>query len=152
MYFLSKVDYRKYKKLDKIAYWFSFLLLFAVLIPGVGHSSGGASRWINIIPNRLTIQPSEITKIALVIFFASYLTDNRDKLGNLKEGFLVPLVKYLLPVILVLVIVQSHLSASILIIAVVAIMMIMAGSKLRYFITFGSIRSMSWWRSIIYCG
>jgi len=81
----------------------------------------------------------EIAKIALVIFFASYLTDNRDKLGNLWEGFFRPLILWLAPIILILIIVQSHLSASILIIGVVSIMMIMAGSKLRYFLTFGTI-------------
>ncbi len=131
---------------------FGFLLLFAVRLPGIGHESGGAYRWVYIIPNRLTIQPSEIMKIALVIFFASYLTDNRDKLGNMKEGFLIPLVKHLAPVILVLIVVQSHLSASILIIAVISIMMLMAGSKLRYFLTYGALRRRCSSRCFIHCG
>ncbi len=141
MFFLSKIDYRRYKKFDKIAYFGSFLLLFTVLIPGIGQESGGAKRWIWIIPNVLTVQPSEIAKVALVIFFASYLTDNRDKIGEFKEGFLIPLFKYFLPIALVLVLIQSHLSATILICLVIAIMMLMAGSKLRYFITFGTLRS-----------
>lgn len=139
MYIISKIDYRRYKTLDKIAYAITVLLLFAVLIPGVGYSAGGATRWINIKAIRLNFQPSEIAKIALVIFFASYLSDNRDKIGERWEGFLRPLILYLAPIILILIVVQSHLSASILIILVVAIMMIMAGSKLRYFFTYGTI-------------
>lgn len=139
MYIISKIDYRVYKKFDKLAYGMTILLLLAVLIPGLKWTAGGASRWIYIKPLKLTIQPSEIAKVALVIFFASYLTDNRDKLGERWEGFFKPIIQFLAPVILILVGVQSHLSASILIIAVISIMMMMAGCKLRYFFGYGSI-------------
>ena len=151
MYILSKIDYKKYKAFDKIAYGFTIFILLVVLIPGIGLSSGGATRWIYIKGTGINFQPSEIAKIALVVFFASYLTDNRDKIDQRWEGFLQPLVKYLAPVILILVGVQSHLSASILIILVVAIMMIMAGSKLRYFMTYGFAGAVAAGRSIIYC-
>lgn len=138
MYIISKIDYRIYKKFYKIAYWVSIVLLLAVLIPGLRWEAGGAARWIYIAPLRTTVQPSEFAKIALVLFFATYLTDNREKLGEKWEGFFRPLL-YLAPIILILLGVQSHLSASILIIAVIAIMMIMAGSKIRYFLTYGTV-------------
>ena len=102
-----------------------------------GLSSGGATRWIKI--GVINFQPSEIAKMVLVIFFASYLTDNREKLEERWEGFFRPLVLYLLPIIAILFFVQSHLSASVLIIAVISIMMIMAGCKMRYFLTYGSM-------------
>lgn len=152
MYIISKYDYRKYKKYDKIGYIFTILLLLAVLIPGIGYSSGGATRWINIKPIRLNFQPSEIGKIALVVFFASYLTDNRDKLEDKKIGFFEPIIKYLMPVILILLVVQSHLSASILIILVVGTMMIMAGSKIRYFLIYGgTIGARRTWCNVYSC-
>ncbi len=66
------------------------------------------------------------------------MTDNREKIEERWEGFLRPLVLYLAPIILILFLVQSHLSASVLIVAVVAIMMLMAGSKIRYFLTYGT--------------
>ena len=150
MYIISKVDYKRYKKYDKLAYGLTIVLLVAARIPGIGHESGGAWRWINLIPGRLTFQPSEIAKITLVIFFASYLTDNREKLEEKREGFWIPLVKYLAPVILILVILQSHLSASILIIAVIVVMMIMAGTKIRYFLTYGGIGAGGAFRRFIY--
>lgn len=150
MYILSKIDYRKYKHLDKLAYGVSILLLLAVLIPNVGAEHGGARRWIEPKGLGINFQPSEVAKIALVIFFASYLTDNRDKLEDRKEGFFKPILMFLLPVILILVVVQSHLSASILIIAVVFIMMLMAGVKLRYFLTYGSLRSSRSSRSYVF--
>ena len=48
MFVISKIDYRGYKVFDKIAYGVTIVLLLAVLIPGVGMSSGGATRWILI--------------------------------------------------------------------------------------------------------
>lgn len=150
MYIISKIDYRIYKRFDKLAYVVSIIILLAVLVPGLKWTAGGASRWIYIKPLRTTIQPSEIAKIALVVFFASYLTDNREKIGEKWEGFLRPIILYLGPVILILIGVQSHLSASILIIAVVCIMMIMAGSKIRYFVTYGTIRSNSVEYGVLY--
>lgn len=147
MYFISKIDYKKYKNLDIVAYVGSILLLLAVLIPGLGYTSNNATRWINL--KFTTFQPSEIAKIGLVVFYAAYLTRNRDKLGKFWEGFVKPFL-LLIPVILILIFVQSHLSATILIVLIVAIMMIMAGSKLRYFITFGLAGAVRWRRTFIH--
>lgn len=150
MYIISKIDYKIFKKFDKLAYGVSVVLLFAVLIPGVGMSSGGATRWIKL-GTALNFQPSEVAKVALVIFFASYLTDNRDKLDRKWEGFFRPLL-YLGFIVAILVGVQKHLSASLLIIAVTAIMMMMAGTRLRYFLGYGSIAAARWSRYFICFG
>lgn len=141
MYIISKIDYKKYKKFGKIAYIGSVIILLLVLVPGLGKSSKGALRWIKL-GTSMTFQPSEFAKVALVIFYASYLTNHREELGKFGAGFIKPIL-YLLPILGILIGVQSHLSASVLIILIVAVMMLMAGSKLRYFITFGSIRSCS---------
>lgn len=103
---------------------------------GYGYSSGGATRWINL--RFTTFQPSEVAKIGLVVFYAAYLTKNREKLSTLGGGFIKPLL-FLVPVLIILIVFQSHLSASILIVLIVAIMMLMAGSRLRYFVTFGTM-------------
>ena len=96
MLFISKIDYRYWKKFYKIAYIASIVLLLMVLIPGIGVSAGGAKRWINL---GVQFQPSELAKIGLIIFYASYLTDHKDELKDFKKGFLKPLV-YLVPVVL----------------------------------------------------
>ena len=96
MAIISKIDYKIYKKFDKVAYFGSIMLLAAVAIPGLGYSSGGATRWITL--KFTTFQPSEIAKIALVIFYATYLTNNREKLGKLWDGFLKPFL-FLVPII-----------------------------------------------------
>lgn len=136
MAIISKIDYKKYKHLDKVAYIVSIALLLAVLVPNLGREAKGAVRWLNL--KFTSFQPSEVAKVGLVIFYATYLSKNRDKLGSLWDGFIKPIL-FLVPVIAILIGVQSHLSASVLIILIISIMMIMAGTKLRYFITFGSI-------------
>lgn len=136
MIVISKIDYNIYQRFYKIAWIGSVIGLIAVLIPGVGISVNGAKRWIKF-PVFGSIQPSEITKLGLIIFFACYLTIHRNELKDLKNGFFKPLIYFLLPVIAILLGVQSHLSASILIILTVAVMMIVAGCKFSHFAIFG---------------
>jgi len=95
----------------------------------------GATRWIDL--GFISFQPSEIAKIGLIIFYASLLTKNKERLKEMWRGFFYPLM-FLLPVIGILVVIQNHLSATILIVMIIGIMMLMAGSRLRYFLTFGT--------------
>lgn len=134
MLFISKIDYRIYKKFYKLAYFGSIIALALVVIPGIGVDVKGATRWIDL--GFGSFQPSEIAKIGLIVFYAAYLTDHRTELSSFVEGFIKPLL-YLVPPIAILFFIQDHLSASIIIIAIISIMMIMAGSKLKYFLTAG---------------
>ena len=134
MLIISKIDYHFYRKFYKIAYWGSLGILLLVAIPGVGYTANGATRWINL--GFTTIQPSEIVKIALIIFYATYLSEHKGELKGLFSGFFKPFM-ILVPIILVLILVQDHLSASLVIILIVSIMMIVAGTKIKYFLTFG---------------
>ena len=136
MLVISKIDYKILSKFYKIIWIVSIIGLAAVLIPGIGVTVKGATRWIKF-PVFGTIQPSEITKLGLIIFFASYLTIHRNELKSLWKGFFKPILFFLLPAIAILLLVQSHLSASILIILTISVMMIMAGCKISHFIIFG---------------
>lgn len=133
MIIISKIDYKIYKKFYKIAYIGTIILLLSVKV--LGRNAKGATRWIDL--GFVSFQPSEIAKIALIIFFAAWLTKNKDNIKELGKGFIVPFL-YLAPVALILVFVQDHLSVTLVIILIVSIMMLIAGSKLRYFIGFGS--------------
>lgn len=135
MLVISKIDYREYKKFGKLAYIGSIILLLMVLIPKIGVEAGGAKRWIKL---GIQFQPSEIAKIGLIIFYAAYLSNHIKEIGEFKKGFIKPLA-ILLPIILILVLVQDHLSATIIIIMVISIMMMTCGSKLRYFLSFGTL-------------
>lgn len=134
MLILSKVDYRIYKRFYKVIYVISVLVLLAVVVPGLGVSVNGAKRWINL--GFTQFQPSEITKIGMIIFYAGYLSDHKRELNTLKGGFIKP-VLLLLPALLVLVLIQDHLSVCLVLVGIVAIMMIMAGSRIRDFLSVG---------------
>ena len=133
MLIISKIDYRIYTKFARIAYIGSLIIL--LIVPIIGSSTKGATRWLDL--GFVRFQPSEIAKIALIIFYAAWLTKNKDKLKTLKTGFIIPFL-YLAPIALILVFLQNHLSVTIIIVLVISIMMIMAGTKLRYFVTLGS--------------
>lgn len=94
----------------------------------------GAKRWIDL--GFISFQPSEVAKIGLIIFYASLLTKNKERLGEMWKGFFYPFV-WIAPIVAILFGLQNHLSATILICAIVSIMMLMAGTKLKYFLTFG---------------
>lgn len=123
MYFASKVDYRIYQKFYKHAWWLSAGLLLAVLL--VGYESKGAKRWINL--GFTTFQPSEIVKFLMIVFYAGILVKNRNELGQFFKG-LVKHVLFLVPII-VLLLLEPHLSTSMVIIITCCIMIIVAGCK-----------------------
>ena len=136
MWGASRFDYKWYKKLYWPIYWFSVGILLLVLIPGLGVTSGGASRWINL--GFTQFQPSEITKIGLIIFYAGYLTDLKDDLRSFSKGFIKPLIYLMIPVLIALFI-QNHLSVGIIMTAITFVMMLMAGCRLLHFILSGIV-------------
>ncbi len=125
MWFISKIDYRFYKKFYKIAYIIAIILLSSVLL--FGKTLNGAKRWIYITES-LSFQPSELVKFCMIIFYAGLLTKNRDELKKITTGWLKNLL-WLVPIIGLL-IVEPHLSASIVIIGICVVMMTIAGCKL----------------------
>lgn len=124
MILISKIDYRVYKKFYIIAYVLSIILLAVVLV--IGREVNGAKRWIYLTES-LSFQPSEFVKLFMIIFFATILTKNRDDLSNFLKGWVKHLA-FLIPIIGLLII-EPHLSASIVIIGISVIMMILAGCK-----------------------
>ena len=85
MLFISKIDYRFYQKFYKHAWWLSLILLALVLV--VGRKINGAQRWI-YVTETLSIQPSELVKILMILFYAGILMKNRDQLSLYSKGFI----------------------------------------------------------------
>lgn len=128
MFILSKFNYDIFKHFYKLIYLFSIAILFLVLLPVIGSGANGARRWINI---GIGIQPSEITKIGLIIWVAGYYSDPKNKIQGMWKSCLKPLVAVGIP-ILILLFVQNHLSAGIIIGFVTVVMIIMSGCQIRY--------------------
>lgn len=133
MMIISKIDYRFYQKFYKHAWWIALLLLALVLV--AGRTVNGAKRWI-YVTETLSVQPSELVKMLMIIFYAGILVKNRDELNKYGKGF-IKHVLMLAPIILLLIL-EPHFSASIVIIGICSIMMIVAGCKFWHFLATGA--------------
>ena len=134
MYFISKIDYRIYQKFYKHAWILSIILLISVF--AFGSDSHGAKRWIYITKS-LSFQPSEIVKFLMIIFYGGILVKDRDDLGKFWKG-LVKHILFLVPIIALLLL-EPHVSTSMVIIITCCIMMIMAGCKFWQFLVSGIV-------------
>lgn len=81
MYVVHKIKFKYFSKLGQLGFLFSILLLVLVLLIGV--SINGASRWLNIAG--LQFQPSDVAKLAILIYMARQISIQRDYLHNLKD-------------------------------------------------------------------
>lgn len=137
MFIFSKIDYRFYKKFYWLIYFASWLILLLVLVPGLGVEANGAKRWV-AIPGLGQFQPSELTKIGLIIFYAGYLSDHKDELKDFWRGFVKPFV-FIIPPVLILYVIQNHLSASLIIFMITCVMLVISGARILYFILAGGV-------------
>src|SRR5699024_10167676 len=96
----------------------------------------GAKRWINITES-FSFQPSEMAKLLMIIFYAGILVKNRDELNKYGKGFFKHII--MVAPIIVLLLIEPHFSASMIIIGIVAIMMIVAGCKFWHFLVSGLV-------------
>lgn len=107
---------------------FSLALLVLVLIPGIGSQIAGARRWIRVLG--FGIQPSEIAKIALILYLADLTSRKRYLMGDLRNGFL--------PATLVigltgaLVFLEPDMGTSVAICFVGFMLLFVSGVKMRY--------------------
>lgn len=140
MYISAHVEPRIYKKYTPHLYAATLALL--VLVLAVGFVGNGAQRWISIGP--LTIQPSEIAKLTMIMMLATYFssnntlaTDHKNRKNILIYGTLIPCVIMLAPIILVML--QKHLSC-IIILGVIGLLLIFcAGINPRYIYAFCAV-------------
>jgi cell division protein FtsW len=80
------VPLARWQRLAPVAFGVAFVLLVVVLVPGVGTGALGARRWIPLA--MFNLQPSELMKIACVLYAASFTVRKQDYMHSLKRGFL----------------------------------------------------------------
>ena len=83
------IHYMFWKKLAKVTLAVGVVGLILVLIPGIAASAKGAARWISLGPIR--VQPSEIIKIAWIIYLSDFVTSRADRITSFRPGWLMPL-------------------------------------------------------------
>ena len=142
MFFIGKINYQRFRAFSRIALWVAVILLVLVLIPGIGITRNNATRWLGV-GESLTFQPSEIAKVAVILFFADTISRKRDRMQTTREGVLPYVV--VLAVVGVLMMLEPHLSGTLLIFATGAIMMVVGGIRLYWVAAgVGSVAVMGW--------
>ncbi|MEG2421107.1 MAG: putative lipid II flippase FtsW, partial [Oscillospiraceae bacterium] len=151
MWIVSKFDYQVFRWMSVLALIVSIVLLVLVIPFGYGRATTGAQRWIQLGP--INLQPSEIAKIAVIMYFAARLSkrgtekpkkwNKKSFVGRLlgwldKIGFL-ELIPYglILLAIVFLLMLEPHMSGTILILAGGAAVLFAAGIKMRWFVIGG---------------
>jgi len=102
-------------------------LLAAVLVPGIGDSSNGARRWIDIGP--IGLQASELARLFLLVYVASYAVRRRDALGTSFAGFARPMLVIALASLLL--VREPDYGATVMLIATSLGVLFLAGARLR---------------------
>ncbi len=123
-----RIDYHVWRKLAVPLLLLSLILLVLVLVPGIGGKVKGASRWIKL-PG-FNLQPSEFTKIALIMYMAYSIDKKQDRIRSLTAGFLPYMV--VLMVLLGLLLQQPDLGAALTLAAVTVTMLFAAGTRLVF--------------------
>ena len=132
MWLASRVDYHLYHKLAWPVLGVSLALLAAVLFMP---EYNGCKRWL-VIPGVGTLQPSEIAKFAVVLAFAHIISLNASRMGSFAVGVLP--FGLVLGAVAVLMLLEPHLSGTLLILGIGAVLMFVGGTALRWFLLAGA--------------
>jgi cell division protein FtsW len=132
--FVFDTSMRTWERIAPYVFGFSVLLLVLVLIPGIGRKVNGASRWIGLGP--FGLQPSELMKLAMVLFAARYAVTKRDVLHAaqpLKQSLLKGLGPFLLLALLVSVLLlrEPDFGATMVVLSTGLLILFMAGLDYR---------------------
>lgn len=131
MLFIGKINYQRFRGLAKPLLYLAVILLLLVIIPGnpFAFTVNNATRWLGLNAT-LRFQPSEIAKLAVVIYFADSISKKKDRMQTFRYGIAPYAV--LLIVLAALVGIEPHLSGAILIMGAGAVMMLVGGIHWRW--------------------
>lgn len=136
MLVISHIDYHKLRPFTYPALaGVVFLLLLSVT--GLGHSGGGAARWLKLGP--VNVQPSELAKLALILWLGYSLDKKQDKV----KTFLVGVVPHLLIAggLMVLCLKQPDFGSAVVLLALTFAMLFVAGARLQWLVLVSMIGS-----------
>ena len=128
MLFASRVPMAVYRR---CAFAFlGFTLVLLMLVPVIGVKANGSRRWLGV--GGLTLQPSELAKLAVILSFSALICRYRARMRTFRFGIL-PFAG-ILGAIIGLLVLEPHFSASIIILAIGAVMLFLGGVRLFWFV------------------
>ena len=133
MYILSKIDYKFYKKKSNLIISICFILLILVLIPGIGIVRNGSRSWFGV--GGFGIQPSEASKVGLIIFVSKYLSNNYNIMYDIKKG-VIPILS-VIGIFFALIMLEPDFGTAMVITIALVAMIFISKVKLSFFIKIG---------------
>ena len=135
----ARVDYHRLRLFAVPLLLLAVALLVAVLVPGVGVTAGGATRWLRF-GGLVGLQPAELAKLALIVYLATWLGARRDDIGSWRVTVPFVLITML---VLGLVVAEPDLGTAIVIVVVALAIYFAAGARLEIFIALGVLTGVS---------
>ena len=123
---VMSIDYRQIQPHARTFLGVSLFLLVFVLIPHIGQESYGARRWFKL--GVFHFQPSELVKLAVIIYTADFLSRKQQLIHNFRQGFLPPIL--VMGAACLLTVKQPDLGTTVEIAVVVLGLMLIAGARL----------------------
>ena len=111
-------------------HFMTLTLALLALVPFIGVKANGSRRWLGV--GSLTVQPSELAKLAVILLFAAMISRRRGRMKSFREGIL-PFA-LILVLIVGLLVLEPHFSASIIILSLGAAMLFLGGAPLGWFV------------------
>ncbi|MBI3078870.1 MAG: putative lipid II flippase FtsW [Deltaproteobacteria bacterium] len=130
---LRNMDYLFSQKLALPLLLLCLGLLLLLFLPGFRMKMGGATRWLRVGP--FSFQPSELAKLALIIYLAAYISRKGPVLREFRRGLLVPLC--ITGFMAVLITRQPDLGMAFTVTTVALLLLFFAGARLRHLLTVG---------------
>lgn len=151
MLFASVFDYHRFHFFSLPIYGVSVLLLVMVLLfkgTAIAPLEGEANRWIQLGP--IGFQPSEVTKFAVITMCAHYISQHIDEMHTFRHGVVPFCIMIGLPAALVML--EHHLSGTIIILLLGVVLMFLGGIKMRYFVGGGALLALALVFYIVFIG
>ncbi|MGP4040394.1 stage V sporulation protein E [Gracilibacillus sp. D59] len=133
MMIVTNIPYFQWIKYRKWIFISCFILLVAVLIPGIGMVRGGARSWIGV--GAFSVQPAEFIKLAMIMFLSGFLVNHQDSITEFKRGFLPPLLLSL--VVFLIIMLQPDLGTGMVFLLTCFLLIFVAGAKIIHFVFLG---------------
>lgn len=132
LFIVSKINYKIYYDKANLILLICLILLILVLIPGLGIVRNGSRSWFGI--GSFSIQPSEFSKIGLIIFTSKYLSKSNKFLKNYKKGVF-PIL-FILLLIFGLIMLEPDFGTGMIIVVTIIALLFIAGVNMKFFLYF----------------
>lgn len=133
MFLIMNVDYWTWRTWAKLIVIVCFVLLLAVLVPGIGVERNGSRSWIGV--GAFSIQPSEFMKLAMIAFLAKFLSERQKFITSFKKGLMPSLGLVFLAFGLIML--QPDLGTGTVMVGTCVVMIFISGARVIHFAWLG---------------